>query len=113
MLDVNVHDHGAITTRLREQAGADRLRITVHAHQEMVEEDVAIDEVRDVLLRATMVENYPEHKRGPCCLLCGQSSRDRYVHVVCTTSLELAVIITVYEPKPPKWLSPFERGGTK
>ena len=113
MSDVNVHDHGAITARLRRQAGADLLRITVHAHQEMVDEDVSMDEVRDVLLRATVVENYPEHKRGPCCLVCAQSSRGRYVHVVCTTALELAIIITVYEPKSPKWVSPFERGGAK
>ena len=107
------HDYGAITNRLREQAATDCLRITVHAHQEMVDEDISMDEIRDVLIRATMVENYPEHKRGSCCLVCGQNSRGRYVHVVCTTSLEIAVIITAYEPKAPKWISPFERGGTK
>ena len=113
MSDVDVHDYGAIAARLREQAGADRLRVTVHAHQEMVEEDVSVDDVRDVLLRARVVENYPEHKRGPCCLVCGRSSRGEYVHVVCTTSLELVIIITVYKPNLPKWASPYERGGTR
>jgi hypothetical protein len=32
--------------------------------------------------------------------------------VVCTTGLEVIVVITVYEPKPPKWATPFQRGGT-
>ena len=112
MSAVGIHDHGAITARLREQAGADRLRITVHAHQEMVEEDISLDEVREVLLAATVVENYPEHKRGPCCLVCRRTGRGRFVHVVCTTALELVIIITVYEPKLPKWMTPFERGRT-
>jgi hypothetical protein len=113
MTDGHLQDHSVITARLREQAQTDRLRITVHGHQEMMEEGVSVGEVRDVLLRATMVENYPDHKRGPCCLVCGQGLRGRNIHVVCTTSLELAIIITVYEPKPPKWVSAFERGGTK
>ena len=106
----NIQDHNAIKGRLRKQVDADAIRITAHAHQEMVEEDILLQEVCDVLHDAVVVENYPEHKRGPCCLLCGKTSRGRYVHVVCTTSLEIAIIITVYEPKPPKWPTPFERG---
>jgi hypothetical protein len=79
----------------------------------MVEEDVSLEEVREVLLDAAVVENYPEHKRGPCCLVCRRTSRGRYLHVVCTTSLEVVILITVYEPKPPKWVTPFKRGESK
>jgi hypothetical protein len=78
----------------------------------MVEEDISLDDVGEVLLNARVVENYPEHRRGPCCLVCRQTARGRFVHVVCTTALDLAVIITVYEPKPSKWVTPFERGRT-
>jgi hypothetical protein len=113
MDQISLDDHDAIAARLRQQAEADALRVTVHAHQEMVEEDVSLEEVREVLLDAAVVENYPEHKRGPCCLVCRQTSRARYVHVVCTTSLEVTIVITVYEPKPPKWATPFERGERK
>jgi hypothetical protein len=79
----------------------------------MVEEDVSLDEVREVLLNAAVLENYPDHKRGSCCLACGKTLRGRYVHVVCTTALELTIIITVYEPKPPRWADPFMRGKPK
>ena len=110
MVEFNIHNHEPIAARLRQQAEADAIRITVHCHQEMVEEDICFDEVREVLLNAAILENYPEHKRGPCCLSCGKTLRGRYVHVVCTTAFELTIIITVYEPKPPKWADPFTRG---
>ena len=106
-------DNSVITIRLREQAVADAMRVTVHAHQEMVEEDISFAEIREVLLDGRVVENYPEHKRGPCCLICRKTSCGKYVHVVCTTSFEVAIIITVYEPKQPKWVTPFQRGAIK
>jgi hypothetical protein len=110
MEGLDTHDPDAIVRRLRGQADSDALRITAHAHQEMVEEDISLQEVYDVLGDARLLENYPDHKRGACCLVCGRTSRGRYVHVVCTTAREVAIIVTVYEPKPPKWPTPFERG---
>ena len=107
------HDHEQIVIRLRNQAMADALKVTIHAHQEMAEDTVLLADVRSVLADATLLENYPEHRRGACCLACGRAADGRDIHVVCTTSLEVAIIITVYVPKPPKWISPFERGKTK
>ena len=110
MMNVDVYSSDAIVSRLRAQAADDELRITIHAHQEMIEEGVSLDDVTSALLAATLVENYPEHRRGSCCLVCSRSDSGRYLHVVCTTSLEVAIIITVYEPVPPKWPTPFKRG---
>ena len=109
---MDVRDDRLLLARLRQQALRDQIRVTAHAHQEMVDEAISLDEVYDVLLEATVVENYPDHQRGACCLVCGRTSRGRYIHVVCTTSREIAIIITVYEPMLPKWATPFERGQT-
>lgn len=79
----------------------------------MVQRDISFDEMQEVLLDATVVENYPQHKRGSCCLVCRRTSRGRYVHLVCTTSLEVVILITVYEPKPPHWATPFERASAE
>ena len=113
MSETKGHEHSTIRERLRAQGDADAIRITAHAHQEMVAEDILLQDVMDVLRDAVVLENYAEHKRGPCCLVCGRTARGRYVHVVCTTSLETAIIITVYEPQPPKWPTPFDRGVTR
>ncbi|TVR62055.1 MAG: DUF4258 domain-containing protein [Spirochaetaceae bacterium] len=112
MKSVNTGDIEAIAERLAFQAQKESIRVTVHAHQEMVEEDILLDDVLCALRQAKIVENYPEHRRGPCCLIHGKNSTGRDLHVVCTTSLDVAIIITVYEPKPPKWKNPFTRGRT-
>ena len=102
-------DISAITSCLKDQALRDELRITIHGHQEMADENILYDDLRQAIIDGRVMENYPEHQRGPCCLLCGKTAGDRYLHIVCTTSLEAAIIITVYEPKPPKWITPFQR----
>lgn len=84
--------------------------MTLHAHQEMVQEGISVNELQTSLETSVLLEDYPDHKRGPCCLVCVQASTGRFVHVVCTTGLAELVIITTYEPKPPKWETPFKRG---
>ena len=106
----DIYNSKAIAARFKEQASQDAIRISIHAHQEMVEEDISYDEIREVLSNAHILENYPEHKRGACCLVCQRTCRDRFIHIVCTSSLEVAIIVTAYEPKEPKWVSPLRRG---
>ena len=96
--------------RLREQASPDDLRVSIHAHREMVEEAISYESLCESLSVCVGFENNPDHQRGPCCLVCGRARSGQYLHLVCTTSLEVIIVITVYEPKPPKWLTPFQRG---
>ena len=99
----------AILEQLRVQATAENIRITQHAQQEMVEEDITLDEVLQAIVTGQIVENYPEHRRGACCLLTGHAQQGRSLHIVCTTAQPVLIIITVYEPKPPKWVTPTQR----
>jgi hypothetical protein len=102
-------DLNALLARIRAQARAETLRVTAHAQQEMVEEDLSLDDVMETIANARVIEHYPQHRRGPCCLLSGAADSGRPVHVVCTTERPILVIITVYEPKPPKWPTPYRR----
>jgi len=104
-------DSERIIGRLRRQAEKDGIRITIHGHQERVAENISYEALRESLLEPQVLENYPEHQRGACCLVCGRTRFGRYLHMVCTTTLEVIIVITVYEPKLPKWVTPFERGG--
>jgi len=78
----------------------------------MVEENITLAEVLEAMATGRILEDYPQHRRGPCCLISGETVQRRPLHVVCTTDLPLVVIITAYEPKPPKWITPFQRGET-
>jgi hypothetical protein len=107
----NPSDLIAIRERIREQSRTENVRLTRHAHQEIAEEGIAIDEVLQALCSCEVLENYPTHPRGPCCLVGGMTGAGRQLHVVCTTAQPSLIIITVYEPKPPKWATPTQRGG--
>lgn len=100
---------GSVLDRIRSQATSGRIRITLHAHEEMVEEGISLADVLEAIQDSTLLEYYSEHRRGPCGLLNGSTSTGRPVHVVCTTAQEVLVLITVYEPKRPKWVTPTQR----
>jgi len=101
-----VTDLEAALKQIRTQASAGRIRITQHAQQEMTQEDIVLDDVLEAIATGQIIENYPEHRRGACCLLYGCTQDNHPLHIVCTTAQPLLIIITVYRPKPPKWITP-------
>lgn len=105
-------DSTTIVDRIRRCFERDEVVLTLHARREMADESVNTRELSEAVSTATLLEDYPEHRRGPCCLLCGTTQNGRPLHIVCTTQLEPLVVITVYEPKPPKWMTPLRRGRT-
>ena len=60
--------------QIKSLAAAEEIRITQHAQQAMAEEEIALDDVLQAIRVARVVENYPEHRRGPCCLICGRTA---------------------------------------
>lgn len=106
---IDVTDFKAVLERVCVQARLEKVRITEHAHQEMVEESITLDEILEAVDTGHILENYPKHRRGACCLLNGLTDAGRPLHIVCTTARAVIIIITVYEPKPPKWQTPTQR----
>lgn len=100
----------SLLRQIKSQAAAGLFRITRHAHEEMVEEEIGIEDVLAAIRRSEILEHYPEHRRGSCCLLIGVTETGRPLHLVCTTAQQVLVLITVYEPKPPMWVTPTQRG---
>ena len=107
--DFDVNDLEVVLKRIVAQAGAEKIRITQHAQQEMVEDDATLDEVLEAISKGKILENYPAHRRGACCLIHGVAKDKRPLHIVCTTERSVLIIITVYRPKPPKWITPIQR----
>ena len=99
----------AALEQIRAQADVENIRVTQHAQQEMADEDIILDEVLEAIATGQILENYPKHRRGACCLLNGVTKEGRPLHIVCTTRQLMLIIITVYEPKPPKWKTPTQR----
>ena len=98
-----------ILARIQAQARQQAIRVTYHAQVEMDDELIILDEVLEAIANGQILEDYPDHKRGACCLLHGHTCKGRPLHIVCTTAHTLLVIITVYMPFPPKWISSTQR----
>ncbi len=84
--------------------------LSLHAYEEAFAEHISVDDIKEALLNGTIIEDYATHRRGPCCLIYGQTDAGRDLHIVITSSLSPVLIITVYEPKAPFWTTPLTRG---
>ena len=67
-----------------------------------------MQEVRCVVLRGEIIEDYPEDPRGHSCLMLGTGEAGRKIHVVCTPRGEYLAIITAYLPETDEWDSEFK-----
>ena len=94
---------------IRSQIANENIRFTQHSHKEMVEEYISVNQALEALWTGRILENYPDHRRGACCLVYGLTHGGRPLHIVCTTNNPTLVVITVYEPKPPKWITATKR----
>lgn len=106
------YNEEACLGHIRRLLEADEVLFGPHALDAMEQEvpRYTFEDVYEGLLTGRMLENYPEAVRGPCCLINGKTKQGRPVHVVCTTARTPLFIITVYEPKPPKFVTPSQRG---
>lgn len=95
--------------RLRAHVVAGRVRVTLHASYEMAAEQVLASDLVAAFMDGDVIEEYPDDPRGPSCLVSGMHGT-RPIHVVCTIGKPPIAIITAYEPKPPRWVTPTRRG---
>jgi hypothetical protein len=75
-----------------------------HSVKRMIKRSIDRHEVEEVILRGEIIEEYPDDKYSPSCLIYGQTSKGRNLHV--QISLPPAVVvITTYEPDPEEWVN--------
>lgn len=90
--------------RIREKART-KIIYTEHAVDKMMaeEEMISKDEVRHVIFKGEIIEDYPDDTRGHSCLILATTPRMRPVHVVCSPKDDYLGIITTYVPAEDKW----------
>lgn len=64
---------------------------------------ISRDEIREVITKGDVIEDYPDDPRGHSCLMGGKTMKQRTVHVVCSPRDEYLAIITAYIPSLKKW----------
>ncbi len=90
--------------KIQEKIRSEEYEISFHAEKERYAENITIHDIENTVSSGEILENYPDDPRGPSCLILGYS-QNRPIHIVCgNTPTELIRLITVYLPKPPKWI---------
>jgi hypothetical protein len=95
-------DLPAKLTRIAGRVTAGDHRYTVHAARQVVLRQVTDAELREALGNGEIIEDYPNHHYGPCCLILGRTRSGRSLRLVCSDRA-VVDIITVYEPDPSEW----------
>lgn len=90
---------------------AQRYRYSRHGDQERQNDGLTLLDVEQAILSGRVLEQYPDTGRGMSCLIAGFADNGKPVHVVCGCQGDWMVVVTVYIPTPPKFKTPFERGG--
>ncbi len=54
---------------VKERVESGEYRLTVHAFERCVERNISPEQIKSVILSAEIIEEYPEDKYGPSCLM--------------------------------------------
>ncbi len=77
-----------------------------HAVDQSIIRDISVAEVEEAISgRSEVIEDYPDDKYGPSCLILGFTKAGRPLHLQCSyPSRPLIKIVTLYEPDPDLWV---------
>lgn len=76
-----------------------------HAVDQSIIREISVAEIEEAMARKVeMVEDYPNDKYGPSCLVLCFTQSGRPLHIQCSyPGRPLIKIITLYEPEPDRW----------
>lgn len=96
-------------SQIRSKLKTGDYRFTLHALERRIERSISRAEVEEAVLSGDIIEDYPEDKYSPSCLVFGLTKQGRTLHVQC--SLDPVWIITCYDPSenPFQWNEHFKK----
>ena len=86
-------------TKIKNQIQAGSFEFNRHAFRRIIERNISEDEIKQIGENLEMIEDYPDDKYSPSCLLLGFTRLGRPLHIqVSRIDSEITKIITIYEP---------------
>lgn len=93
---------------IRHKVTSEEFEFSKHAVDQSILRRIRVEEIKEAIATGQVIEDYPNDKYGPSCLISGLTQADRPLHVQCSyPSRPLIKIITVYEPDPQQWINDF------
>jgi hypothetical protein len=91
--------------QLRSKIVANQFEFSRHALDQSILRGISVQELREAIASGEVIEDYPEDKYGPSCLVFGSTKTGRPIHIQCShPSRGIIKIITLYQPDPEQWI---------
>lgn len=91
---------------IQEQLYKGLFEFTEHAFKRVIERNIAEEEIKQAGKNSQIIEEYPNDKYSPSCLLLGFTTLNRPLHIqVSLMETPIIKIITIYEPDELKWIN--------
>lgn len=90
---------------IRKRLSLGEFDFSRHALKRAVERNISELEIKEAGWNAKIIEDYPDDKYAPSCLLLGFTKTGRPMHMqVSLADTEFVKIITLYEPSGDEWI---------
>ncbi len=91
--------------KIRKKIAQRQFEFAQHAVDQSIIRHISVQELCEAIASGEIIEDYPEDKYGPSCLVLGFTLANRPLHIQCSyPSRSLVKIITIYEPEPKMWI---------
>ena len=91
--------------KIREHLSTGKYELSAHALKRAVEKKILFFEIEEAGNNVKIIEDYPDDKYSPSCLILGFTHENRPLHIQVSFADTLMVrIITLYEPDPEEWI---------
>ncbi len=91
--------------QIKSQLQAGQFEFTRHAFKRAIERNISEAEIKEVGLTIEVIEDYPDDKYFPSCLLLGCTQKSRILHIqVSRIESDIVKIITLHQPDSLQWI---------
>jgi hypothetical protein len=95
----------AMLDEIRRKIAAGQFEFSRHAVDQSIIRHISVQEVRETIRHGVIIEDYPDDKYGPSCLIFGVTNQGCPIHVQCSyPSRPIVKIITLYQPDAQRWV---------
>ena len=95
----------ALVDEIRSKFAQEKFEFSKHAVDQTILREISVREIREAISKCEVIEDYPDDKYGPSCLIFGFTKKNRPIHIQCSyPTRSIIKIITVYVPDREQWV---------
>lgn len=79
--------------QIRAKIQAGEFEFSKHAVDQSIARQISVQELREAIINSEIIEDYPNDKYGPSCLVLGRTQAGRSLHLQCSYPSRLLVKI--------------------